>query len=106
MNEECMKISSTFFVLLAFTAFGFSAPQFALAADDGQKIFTEACGGCHSAKMRPLDNLHLTKELWKDTIERMIDLGAEVPKGKMSELLDYLFRTHGPVGAASGSDKK
>jgi hypothetical protein len=36
----------------------------------------------------------------------MIDQGAEVPKAKKAELLDYLVSTHGPAGAASDAGKK
>ncbi len=78
----------------------------ATAVDDGAKVYTDVCLPCHTAKMRPLDNSHLTKEQWKDAIDRMIDQGVEVPKGKMPELLDYLSRTHGPAGAATDAGKK
>lgn len=82
------------------------APGFASAADDGTNILAESCSGCHSARVRPLDNVHLTREQWKDTIDRMIDQGAEVPKGKIPVLLDYLAKTHGPIVTATDADKK
>ena len=87
-------------MLLVFTQTGTVA-----VADDGTKIFTEACSGCHSAKSRPLDNIHLTKEQWKETVDRMIDLGSEVPKSKMSELLDYLVATYGPASSTDSVGK-
>jgi cytochrome c5 len=69
-------------------------------ADDGEKIFQEACSSCHNAKEHPLDKVHLTREKWKDAIERMEGAGAEIPGGKkLDALLDYLVRTRGPEGA-------
>lgn len=92
---------------MTLTALGISIIScFAVAADDGTKIFAESCSPCHSAKMRPLDNKHLTREQWKDTIDRMIDQGAEVPKKKIPELLDYLVQTHGPAATAPDAGKK
>jgi mono/diheme cytochrome c family protein len=101
-----MKRIQWLFVLIGLALFGYSCPCRAIAADDGAKVYTDACSSCHTAKLRPLDNSHLTKEQWKDAIDRMIDEGVEVPKGKMAELLDYLSRTHGPGSAATAAGKK
>jgi len=86
--------------------FGLTTPPFALAADDGAKTFKEVCSSCHTAKVRPLNNKHLTREQWKQAVDKMIDLGVEVPKGKIPDLLDYLVRVQGPAGAAAGDGKK
>jgi len=88
------------------TLFGFAIPRFALAADDGAKTFKEVCSSCHTAKVRPLNNKHLTKEQWKQAVDKMIDLGVDVPKAKIPDLLDYLVRTQGPAGATAGDGKK
>ncbi len=88
------------------TFFGFTAPHFALAADDGANTFKEVCSSCHTAKVRPLNNKHLTKDQWKQAVDKMIALGVEVPKGKIPDLLDYLVRTQGPAGATAGDGKK
>lgn len=85
-------------LVLCMASFGATAPGLALAADDGQKAFSEACSSCHTAKIRPLDNKQLTQEQWKQAINRMVELGAEIPKDKIPTLLDYLARTHGPAG--------
>lgn len=81
-----------------------SAPRSAAAAEEGEKIFQEACSSCHNAKQQPLDGKHLTREKWKDAIEKMEGNGAEVPTGKKLEtLLDWLVRTNGPdVGKPAG----
>jgi len=95
-----------FYGMLIVAAFGFSIPGAVVAADDGSKVFAESCTPCHTTKVRPLDNVHLTKEQWKEAVDRMIEQGAEVPRGKMPELLDYLSRTRGPAGAAVVSGNK
>ncbi len=88
------------------TLFGLTTPYFALAADDGARTFKEVCSSCHTAKVRPLNNKHLTREQWKQAIDKMVELGAEVPKGKIPDLLDYLVHTQGPAGPTSGEGKK
>jgi cytochrome c5 len=66
-------------------------------ADDGQKLVQEACGACHDAKTRPLDAQRMTREKWKEAIDRMEGLGADPPTGKkLDAILDYLERTYGP----------
>ncbi len=84
----------TVFIVLCCLAANFPG-GLALAGNDGAALFRESCLGCHSARVRPLDNVKMTKAQWNDTIERMIDNGADVPKSKKQQLLDYLFETHG-----------
>jgi hypothetical protein len=95
-----MKISLMLFVLMSLIIFEYSLPCLSVGADEGEGIFTESCTPCHRPKMRPLDNVHLTTEQWKETIDRMIDQGAELKKGKIPALLDYLSRTHGPIASS------
>jgi mono/diheme cytochrome c family protein len=88
----------------------FAAPRGAIAADEGEKVFKEVCSQCHTPQQRPLDNARFTREQWKDQIDKMMGLGAEVPKRKIPALLDYLVRTHGasgdaPATTSSGSGK-
>lgn len=78
----------------------------AVAADDGSKVFEEICTACHTSKKNPLDDKHLTREQWAEAIERMTGYGAEVPKAKMADLLNYLVRRNGPPGAAAETGKK
>lgn len=86
---------------------GFTIPSLATPAEDGAKIFGESCSSCHTPSARPIDDKHLTREQWKEASERMIDLGAQVPKGKKLELLlDYLVSTQGPEGTGADTGKK
>jgi mono/diheme cytochrome c family protein len=82
--------------VLSLAAFALAAPRLALAQDAGAKAFQEACSGCHTAKIRPLDKKRMTEDEWKKAIEKMGTLGAEIPKDKVPQILDYLARTHGP----------
>jgi hypothetical protein len=43
--------------------------------------------------------MHLTREQWKAAVDWMIDQRDEVPKGKMTELLDYFVHSMGPAAA-------
>ncbi len=87
-------------------ALTFVAAPLVSRADEGEKLFTQSCSGCHNAKTRPLDKTRMTREKWKETVERMEGLGAEIPSGKkLSDLLDYLARTHGPESAAPEGKK-
>ncbi|MCX7170723.1 MAG: hypothetical protein NTY41_10675 [Proteobacteria bacterium] len=87
--------------LIVMSLLGPVTPGPALAADDGGKIFTNACLACHTAKKQPLDKLRLSKEGWNEAITRMISYGAEIPKGKLPELLDYLVKSRVPASDAS-----
>ncbi len=90
------KLAPLLAVAAALVASGFAA-----RADEGEKLVQESCGKCHDAKTRPLSGYHLTREKWKDAIERMEGMGADVPSGKkLDVVLDYLVRTHAPDGVA------
>jgi hypothetical protein len=80
----------------------------ARADDDPSQVFKETCGACHNAETRPLDAVRLSREKWKEAVERMEGLGADVPSGKkLSTLLDWLAKTHGPTGeGAAPAEKK
>lgn len=68
------------------------------------------CRRRRAATVAPLflhvPDVHLTREKWKEAVDRMEGMGTEVPGGKkLSALLDYLERTHGPAGAAPAEKK-
>lgn len=101
-----MKSHKLLFMLLGAAVLASAPPIFSMEADEGAKIVAEVCSGCHSAEVRPLDNIRMTREQWKETIDRMIENGAEISKGKIPVLLDYLVRTHGPISSAPDTGKK
>jgi mono/diheme cytochrome c family protein len=100
-----MMQTRTTLPLLFLTLLVSTVPQTTLAADEGAKTFEEVCTQCHTPKKQPLDKQHLTRDQWKEAIERMAGYGAEVSKGKMADLLDYLVRTNGPAGATDTGKK-
>lgn len=93
-------------LVLCSALLGFATPGLALADDAGAKIVADVCSQCHTPKRNPLDKLHLTKEQWSEALERMAGYGAEVPKGKIPELVDYLARTYPLSGAGADAGKK
>ena len=79
------------------------------AADDGAKIFEDNCTRCHTSqvlKEKYLKSKQLSRDEWKETLARMKDLGAEVPRGKQDVLLDYLVQTFGAGGSPAGPAAK
>jgi hypothetical protein len=101
-KEDTMRTCKTCLVLCL--ALGWiTAPAGAVAAEEGAKTFAEVCTQCHTAKRQPLNKKQLTKEQWKEAIERMVGYGAEVPKAKLPDLLDYLV---GMNAAAEDPAKK
>jgi mono/diheme cytochrome c family protein len=88
--------SSRSAIVLSLVAFGLAAPQWVLAQDAGAKAFQEACSACHTPKIRPLDKKRMSKDDWKKAIDKMATMGAEIPKDKVPQILDYLAETHGP----------
>jgi len=61
---------------------------------DGKAIATENCQACH--KLTNLTKAHKSLEDWKDTVQTMIDRGANVPEDKVDVLVQYLAKNFGP----------
>jgi len=75
------------------------------AVEPGAKIFEESCLTCHKGK-ETLDQVRLTRDKWKEAVERMVDSSFLDPvpsKVKLKTLLDYLAKTKGPADAAGAS---
>ena len=81
------------------------SPTMTLAADDGAKIYASVCSECHTPKKQPLDKVNLSRAEWSDAIERMVSYGADIPKGKLPDLLDYLVTSHGASGKSDSGKK-
>jgi cytochrome c5 len=84
---------------------GASAPASASAAPvvlpdgDGKNIATENCQACH--KLTNLTKAHKDLDDWKDTVQTMIDRGANVPPDKVDILVQYLAKNFGPKDASA-----
>ena len=66
---------------------------------DGKAIAMENCQACH--KLTNLTKAHKTLDDWKDTVQTMIDRGANVPADKVDILVQYLAKNFGPKDASS-----
>lgn len=66
---------------------------------DGKAIATENCQACH--KLTNLTKAHKSLDDWKDTVQLMIDRGANVPADKVDILAQYLAKNFGPKDAAA-----
>jgi mono/diheme cytochrome c family protein len=77
------------------------APQRA-RADEGEDLFKSICSDCHTPENHPLDSVRLTRQKWKEQLEKMVtDQNADIPTGKKREaLLDYLEKNKGPLPGA------
>ncbi len=66
---------------------------------DGKAIATENCQACH--KLTNLTKAHKSLDDWKDTVQLMIDRGANVPADKVDTLVQYLAKNFGPKEASA-----
>jgi len=91
-------------LMLCATALGWALPAVhAIAADDPAAYFENECLDCHQRKKKPLEEKHLSRQEWKDSIDKMIELEKLDPvpsKAFINALADWLATTHGPTGSA------
>ena len=66
---------------------------------DGKAIATENCQACH--KLTNLTKAHKSLDDWKDTVQTMIDRGANVPADKVDILVQYLAKNFGPKDSSA-----
>jgi hypothetical protein len=94
--------STRFLHLLLITALTSAYPARSAeekAADPGAKVFEDSCLNCHKGK-ESLDQVRLTRDKWKEAVDRMIDSSFLDPvpsRDKLKLLLDYLAKTKGPA---------
>jgi len=81
----------------------------AIAADaDVAAYFQTDCVSCHQRKKKPIDDKHLSRTEWKESIDKMLELGKLDPvpsKEFITSLLDWLEKTHGPADSAAAAPK-
>jgi cytochrome c5 len=97
-----MARTAGFFVALAVAA----AVLFSAAASsaqrpsEGQQLVEKRCQGRHT--MRRVETSAKTAEGWRETIQVMIQDGAEVEESEIPVMVQYLTREHGPVPEGPG----
>ena len=70
--------------------------------DKGEGLQNAACLGCHD--IRPIQTAALDKDGWTSIVDSMIQKGADVKDADKPVLIDYLFKSHGPLPAGKGKD--
>ncbi len=66
---------------------------------DGKAIATQNCQACH--KLTNLTKAHKSLDDWKDTVQTMIDRGANVQPDQVDTLVQYLAKNFGPKDAST-----
>ena len=61
----------------------------------GKEILRASCTSCHDlTEVTKLKGFY-TREQWKDVVSTMVEYGAEIDKGAVTVLVDYLTVTLG-----------
>ena len=66
---------------------------------EGKAIATENCQACH--KLTNITKAHKSLDDWKETVQTMIDRGANVPADQVDTLVQYLAKNFGPKDASA-----
>jgi hypothetical protein len=83
-----------------------SAPQAAVPPADARMaaLVNSSCSGCHG--MDRVNQKRADPAGWTATVERMLQHGASLADTNVTEVVDYLAKTHGPDASAGGSRDK
>lgn len=82
--------------VMLFTAATSSAQR----PSEGQQLVEKRCQGCHN--LRRVDTAAKDADGWRETIQVMIQDGAEIEDAEIPVLVQYLTREHGPVPDGPG----
>jgi len=83
------------------TAVVFSAAtSSAQRPSEGQQLVEKRCQGCHT--MRRVDTSAKDANGWRETIQVMIQDGAEIEESEIPVMVQFLAREHGPVPEGPG----
>ena len=82
--------------VLLFTA----ATSNAQRPSEGQMLVEKNCQGCHT--MRRVETAAKDAKGWQETIQVMIQDGAEIEESEIPPMVQYLAREHGPVPDGPG----
>ena len=78
-----------------------SAKKVELPEGDGKAIATENCQACH--KLTNLTKAHKSLDEWRDTVQTMMDRGADVHADQLETLVQYLAKNFGPKPPDAGA---
>jgi len=67
---------------------------------EGQQLVEKRCQGCHT--MRRVETAAKDANGWRETIQVMIQDGAEVEESEIPLMVQYLTREHGPLPEGPG----
>ena len=67
---------------------------------EGQQLVEKRCQGCHT--MRRVDTAAKDADGWRETIQVMIQDGAEIEESEIPVMVQYLTREHGPLPDGPG----
>ena len=83
------------------TAVVFSAAtSSAQRPSEGQQLVEKNCQGCHT--MRRVETSAKNADGWRETIQVMIQDGAEIEESEIPAMVQYLAREHGPLPDGPG----
>jgi len=61
---------------------------------EAETLLQDRCAGCHS--LDRVEGVQKSTEQWEETMDRMIDLGAELDEEERDLLIAYLVEAYGP----------
>ena len=67
---------------------------------EGQMLVEKNCQGCHT--MRRVETSAKSADGWRETIQVMIQDGAEIEESEIPPMVQYLAREHGPLPEGPG----
>ena len=80
------------------SANGLTSKPGGLPDGDGKDIATNSCQSCHT--LSNLTDAHKNADQWRETVQLMMDRGAEVPADKIDILINYLAKNFCPKDSA------
>ena len=89
-------VSMSFASAVVFSAATSSAQR----PSEGQQLVEKRCQGCHN--MRRVETSAKDEKGWRETIQVMIQDGAEVEESEIPPMVQFLVREHGPVPEGAG----
>jgi cytochrome c5 len=77
-----------------------AATSSAQRPSEGQQLVEKNCQGCHT--MRRVETAAKDAKGWQETIQVMIQDGAEIEESEIPPMVQYLTREHGPLPEGPG----